>query len=68
MSMEKSIYYGKEHRKPHYGSKVFDWSCRNHGACSYCYDNRMHSDRKRLLTVKEEIKDNNYLDNESETE
>jgi len=42
MSLEKSIKYGKEHRKPYYGSKAFDKSCRNHGSCPYCQGSRQH--------------------------
>jgi hypothetical protein len=41
MSLEMS---GKEHRKPYHGSKAFDRTCRNHGAC---LSNRMHKYRKR---------------------
>ena len=28
-------------------SRRFDRSCRNHGSCSYCQDNRHHSNNKR---------------------
>ena len=24
------------------GSKRFDWSCRNHGGCCYCEENRLY--------------------------
>jgi hypothetical protein len=41
MSLEKAIYYGKEHRKPLWRSARFDYSCRNHGACGYCEANRL---------------------------
>jgi len=33
-------------KKAYTGSKAFDSSCRNHGSCSYCRDNRLFS-RKR---------------------
>lgn len=37
----------KDWRKPYYKSKVFDWTCRNHGACSYCKNNRLFVNRRR---------------------
>ena len=30
-------------------SRVFDRSCRNNGACSYCRDNRLHKHNKKLI-------------------
>ena len=44
----KAIYYGKEHRKPYYGSKDFDRTCRNHGGCPWCLENRMYKDIKKI--------------------
>ena len=29
-------------------SRVFDKTCRNNGACSYCRDNRLHKHNKKL--------------------
>lgn len=40
MSLEKAIEHGKEKREKYYGSKSFDWTCRNHGSCAYCRNNR----------------------------
>lgn len=51
MGHEKAIKSGKEHRKPFRGSKVWDCSCRNHGSCSYCLSNRMHSHRKNRMKL-----------------
>lgn len=45
MSLDKSIDHGKEHRKPYRGSKAFDPSCRNHGGCPWCEENRKHKFR-----------------------
>lgn len=42
MGMRKAIEHGKEHRKPYYGSKDFDRTCRNHGGCPWCEENRKH--------------------------
>ena len=46
MSLDKSIQHGKEHRKQYRGSKEIDRSCRNHGSCSWCRDNRLHKFKK----------------------
>ena len=40
MSLDKAIAHGKERRKPYIGSKAFDPSCRNHGGCPWCEENR----------------------------
>lgn len=42
MSLEKAILHGKEKRKPYHkhDPRSVDWSCRNHGSCKYCYENR----------------------------
>jgi hypothetical protein len=45
--LDKAIQYGKEHRKPYYGAKAIDRSCRNHGSCPYCQGNRLYKNKKR---------------------
>lgn len=37
---DKAIKYGKEKRKSYRGAKAVDRSCRNHGSCPYCANNR----------------------------
>ena len=49
MSLDKAIEYGKEHRKPYRGSKAIDKSCRNHGGCPWCEENRKHKMRDKYL-------------------
>lgn len=49
MSLDKSIKHGKEHRKQYRGSKAFDPSCRNHGSCKYCENNRLFKFRDKHL-------------------
>lgn len=43
----------KDKRKAYRKSKAFDRSCRNHGSCSYCENNRLNGSRRRepLLEV-----------------
>jgi hypothetical protein len=45
MSLNKAIKHGKEKRKNYYGAQAFDHSCRPHGGCSYCENNRKFSDQ-----------------------
>lgn len=46
MSLDKAIKYGKEKRKPYRTAKAIDSTCRNHGSCKYCENNRLYSSRK----------------------
>ena len=55
--LNKAIEHGKEHRKPYHGSKAFDPSCRNHGGCQWCEENRkikyIKKEQKMLDRLKE---------------
>lgn len=53
MSMDKAIKSGQEHRKPYTGSKAVACSCRNHGTCQWCLDNRLYKYKK----IKEKMLD-----------
>lgn len=46
MSLDKAIKHGKEKRKQYRGSKAIDCTCRNHGSCKWCRDNRLYKYRK----------------------
>lgn len=48
MSLDKAVEHGKEHRKPYRGSKAIDRTCRNHGSCDWCKENRLHKFKKSL--------------------
>ena len=57
MSLDKAIAHGKEKRKPYRGSKAIDYTCRNHGSCQWCIENRTHKFRdKESDTVRVETK------------
>lgn len=45
MSLDKAIEHKKEWRKQYHGSKAIDKSCRNHGSCPWCRENRLHKFR-----------------------
>lgn len=47
MSLDKGIMHNKEHRKEYRGTKAFDKTCRNHGTCPWCLENRLHKFRDK---------------------
>lgn len=47
MSLDKAIAHGKEKRKPYRGAKAIDKTCRNHGSCAWCRENRLHKFRDK---------------------
>jgi len=47
MSLDKAVKHGKEHRKPYSGAQAVSQSCRNHGGCPYCLENRKHKFRDK---------------------
>ena len=53
MSLDKSIKFGKERRKPYRGIKAYCKMCRNHGSCDYCRDNRLYNNKKRLARLND---------------
>ena len=53
MSLEQAVKYKKEKRKPYYGVKAIDPTCRNHGSCLRCKKNRLH----KRMQEKERLKD-----------
>lgn len=58
----------RSYKKPYTKSKRFDKSCRCHGRCSYCLDNRIYQHKKQS-SLKEEIKimeENKKLENNQE--
>ena len=58
MSLDKAIKHKKEHRKPYKGAKLVDSFCRNHGSCSWCKENRLYKNTKRIDTAK--LKEEEY--------
>jgi len=62
MSLEKAIQHGKEKRKNYYGSQAFDHSCRPHGGCPYCENNRKFSDQVNRMKADKWEQINEYID------
>ena len=62
MSLDKAITHGKEHRKPYRGAKAIDRTCRNHGGCPWCEENRKHKYRKAEPVEQLEVNENERTD------
>lgn len=61
MSLEKAIQHGKEKRKRYYNSADFDHSCRPHGGCPYCENNRLFATKKAKLHANKEEQENEFF-------
>ncbi len=57
MSLDKRIAKGEEKRKPYFDSRRFDYSCRNHGTCPWCYGNRTHKHKKQEISCEQQEKE-----------
>ena len=57
MALNKAIKSGKEHRKEYHGSKSFDKTCRNHGGCKWCEENRKHKFIVREHKTRDALKE-----------
>lgn len=57
MSLDKAIEHGKEHRKEYRVSKAIDKTCRNHGGCEWCEENRKHKYLVKEVVMKERMKE-----------
>ena len=57
MSLNKAIIYGKEKRKPYTGTKAVDCSCRNHGSCDWCKENRLYQRLKVDEATKQDLQE-----------
>ncbi len=63
MSLDKAIQHHKEHRRPYRKAKAVDPSCRNHGNCKWCEDNRTYKNRKRMVGIEYENTKKTICDN-----
>ena len=57
MTLNKSIEHGKVHRKQYTGAKAVDKTCRNHGSCAWCEENRKHSRTKREMAADQDMQE-----------
>lgn len=49
--LDKAIIHGKEHRKPYYGTKAINKSCRNHGSDVCSVQNRTFNTIKNKVNL-----------------
>lgn len=66
MSLDKAILHGKEKRKPYYGAKAIDPSCRNHGSDSWSEANRRFNELVNNERLNQEEKDFKHIDKKEE--
>lgn len=57
MGLDQGIKHGKEHRKPYYGSKAIDKSCRNHGSDDWARANREYRANREEERTRRELND-----------
>lgn len=57
MSLDKAISHGKEHRKPYYGAKACDKTCRNHGSDDWAKNNRLNRSNRLIEKSNQELKE-----------
>ena len=57
MALDKAIISGKEHRKMYRGSKSIDRTCRNHGSCDWCRENRQYKNLKKMQKTFDMMKE-----------
>lgn len=55
--LDKAIEHGKEYRKQYTGAKLCDRTCRNHGSCPQCKQNRTFSYTRKNWWSKQEIEE-----------
>ena len=61
MALDKAIEYGKEHRKPYKGAKAVDCSCRNHGTCEWCMNNRTYRNLREMMRTIDEMNEDEHI-------
>ena len=69
MSLTKAIESGKEHRtqygtKGKFYAKLVDKTCRNHGTCYWCLEDRTHKDKRLKQEYESKIKEYKGSDEE----
>ena len=61
MSFDMRYPNRKDWRKPYYGAKAVDATCRNHGTCPYCESGRKHAAIRRApADADDQIRDAFY--------
>jgi len=65
--LDKAIEHGKEYRKQYTGAKLCDRTCRNHGSCPQCKQNRTFSFTRNNWRSKQELEEYSwYFEHEAD--
>jgi len=57
MSFDNAYYKNrKDKRRPYRGAKACDRSCRNHGTCAWCKENRTVATTRGKMAAEEQLK------------
>lgn len=62
MSLDKAVKHKKEKRKEYRGSKAIYATCRNHGSCDWCKNNRLYQSNKMKEKIKQLEEDAEYYE------
>ena len=62
MALDKAIEHGKEKRRPYKGAKAVDCSCRNHGTCPWCLENRTYKTIREKVRIDAELRDESIFE------
>lgn len=57
MSLNKAIQHKKEHRRPYYGTKAIDATCRNHGSDDWAKANRLYGATRSKAAAESAIRE-----------
>jgi hypothetical protein len=66
--LNKAIEHGKEYRKQYTGAKLCDRTCRNHGSCPQCKQNRTFSFTRNNWWSKQELEEYSWYSEEEADE
>jgi hypothetical protein len=55
--LDKAIKHGKEHRVEYRKSKRFDRTCRCHGSCDWCRNNRTAKELSKRRAADQAIRE-----------
>lgn len=66
--LDKAIEHGKEYRKQYTGAKLCDRTCRNHGSCPQCKQNRTFSFTRNDWWSKQELNEFAWYDKQEADE
>jgi hypothetical protein len=55
MAFDKRYPNRKDWRRPYFGPRQVDRTCRAHGSCPWCKDGRLHRDKKQSRAAADDV-------------